>query len=320
MRRLSVVLAILALGSPAWAQAKSKPAVPAQIMKQVLVDIRDEYHPHRRAPAAMFRALDINHDGKSDWIVDFTHSGENGWCGTGGCRQVIYVSEPKGHYRPVFDEQTRAFKVRMPGGVVRLDTDVHGSECGTFGASECPHSYAWDQAASRFVEAVTPGGVSRVRGPVLTNVETAKAPPGAVESLKREKRDCIAAGGKPDDIDNPPASVPDLNGDGVRDWVAQAVWCAVDEAKTAPSMNTEVWLSRGAGFTLGLAFDTEGYETDFATRPAHLVQVLGGGDCRFSDNCGERVWAWDPHAGPDGKGALKVASEKLPKPKPPETP
>jgi hypothetical protein len=310
------MLAILSVAVPVCASAKPRPAVPTPIMKQTLAAIRDQYHPHRRAPAAMFRALDINQDGRADWIVDFDRSGEGSWCGTGGCRKVVYVSQAKGGYRAAFDEQTREFKVRTAGGVVRLDTDVHGSECGTFGSAECPHSYIWDRAQARFVEAVTPGGVSRVRGPVLTNVETSRAPPGAIATLKREQRQCVAAGGKPDDADDAPGSVPDLNGDGVRDWVVQAVWCSVDEGRTAPVMQTEVWLSGTRGFTVGLTFDTVGFETDFATHPAHLVQLLGGGECRFDDTCGERVWAWDSHAGPDGRGALKVISEIPAKPAP----
>lgn len=38
-----------------------------------------------RPPEGMIRAVDVSHDGRPDWLVDYEPAGVNAYCGTGGC-------------------------------------------------------------------------------------------------------------------------------------------------------------------------------------------------------------------------------------------
>jgi hypothetical protein len=282
---------------------------PATIMQSVLRDIRDQDNPQRMAPAKMFRAVDINHDGVADWIVDFEQSGGNAWCGTGGCRQVIFVSKSADQFTMVFDEQTREFGLRRNHHVVRLDIDVHGSFCGTFGDAACPRSFLWDQVQGRFVETANVKGGTRVGSGLLENVERAVPPAPVAAAVAEQVKRCAEAGGQPTDDGSTAVTVPDLNGDGLRDWISEPNSCDVDASKAAVETQIEVFVSAPGGFRRALTVASEGFQIDIATRPARFVELLGG-DCGYEMTCAERIWAWDV-----GKGQLKVVAENAPKPR-----
>ena len=309
-----VILACICLLTmvPSVVAATARPAAPqppAAILRSVLKDIRDQDNPQRMAPAKMFRAVDINHDGVADWIVDFEQSGENAWCGTGGCRQVIFVSKSADQFTAVFDEQTRVFSLKQSRMVVRLDIDVHGSFCGTFGAEACPLSFIWDQVQGRFVETANLRGGTRVGGGLLENVEQAVPPPPVAAAVTEQSRRCVEAGGQTADDGATALTVPDLNGDGLRDWVSEPNHCDVDADKAPVETQTEVFVSASGEFRRVLTIPGEGFQIDIATRPARFVELLGG-DCGYEMTCPERIWAWDV-----GTGQLKVVAENAPRPR-----
>ena len=309
-----VILAFIGLLTvvPSVDAGTAKPAgmhPPAAILRSVLKDIRDQDNPQRMAPAKMFRAVDINHDGVADWIVDFEQSGENAWCGTGGCRQVIFVSKSADQFTVVFDEQTRQFSLKQSRKVVRLDIDVHGSFCGTFGAEACPLSFIWDQAQGRFVETANLRGGTRVGGGLLENVEQAVPPAPVTAAVAEQVRICLAAGGQAADDGATAVTVPDLNGDGLRDWVSEPSHCDVDTDKAAVDTQTEVFVSAPGGFRHALTIASEGFQIDIATHPARFVELLGG-DCGYEMTCAERIWGWDV-----GTAQLEVVAENAPRPR-----
>lgn len=311
MRHLILALVgLLVIATPVTA-GTGKPGVqpPAAIMQLVLKDIRDQDNPNRVAPSKMFRAIDINHDGVDDWIVDFEQSGENSWCGTGGCRQVIYVSNSAGHFTAAFDEQTRQFSLKRNRNVVRLDIDVHGSYCGTFGASACPRSFLWDQDLGRFVETTNVKGGTRVDEALLQNVERAVVPAPVAAAVTTQATRCTEAGGKAEDDGSPAVTVPDLNGDGLRDWVSDPNSCDVDAGKPAVELQTEVFVSAPGGFHRALTIANGGFQIDLGTRPARFIELLDG-DCGYEKSCAERIWAWDV-----ATDQLKVVAENAAKPR-----
>jgi hypothetical protein len=102
MPRRLVYALIAALVSTGAVVAASQPpeavreAVRAEIATAMgPVEAGDPAHP---APsAAMFKRIDINQDGLADWRVDFEKAPNPSYfCGTGGCRQRLYVSQPDG--------------------------------------------------------------------------------------------------------------------------------------------------------------------------------------------------------------------------------
>ena len=107
----------------------------------------------RTPTAAMFRRVDINDDGVADWRIDYEKAPNPSYfCGTGGCRQQIWVSNAAGGYDLAFNLTVRTFRLHRKDGGVVLDVDFHGSTCNGFGVDECPRGYGWAKADRRFVE------------------------------------------------------------------------------------------------------------------------------------------------------------------------
>ena len=267
---------------------------PKVILDPILKDVRTEDRPRLMVPARMFRQIDLNGDGFPDWVADFAKSGESGFCGTGGCRLVIYASKPGG-YASVFDEQVREFKLTPRGDGMRLDIDVHGSFCGTFGASECPMSFRWEQPRARFIEVANVKGGTRLQSSVLASADPAK--PALVKTVEAEQAAaCRQASGKLAEDGASGVTVPDLNGDGSRDWIVSAPYCPLDGDKPAAQIDTVVLLTSPTGLIRATNLAPGGYAIDIATRPAQLVQLLGS-ECGYNTICAERVLAWDAAAG-----------------------
>ena len=273
-----------------------QPMPPPAILDPILADVRTEDRPHLRVPARMFRRIDLNGDGIADWVADFTRSGESGFCGTGGCRLDIYASKPGGSFAKAFSEQVREFKLTPSATGLRLDIDLHGAFCGSFGASACPQSYRWDQPHARFVEIANVTGGTRIATTVLTLADP-PAPPIVTRIASDMKAACTTAIGKPPDDEASATTVPDLNGDGIRDWIVSAPYCPSGvEGKPDARIDTIVLVSGPAGFSRAAALAPGGYAIDIVTRPAELVQLLGS-ECGYNTVCAERVLAWDAAAG-----------------------
>jgi hypothetical protein len=87
------------------------------------------------------RKLDLNGDGRDDYIVDF-HEAEcvgraSFFCGTGGCDLLILVALRGGALRKVFDNRVREYKVLSGRGPSKFRFVWHGSYCGSHGNPSC---------------------------------------------------------------------------------------------------------------------------------------------------------------------------------------
>jgi hypothetical protein len=91
------------------------------------------------------RKLDLNGDGKDDYIISFADTRCEGalavYCGTAGCTTDIWVTLPNGRQRMVFSDRVRAYEILPGEGVKTIRFDMHGSFCGTYGAAECPKEH-----------------------------------------------------------------------------------------------------------------------------------------------------------------------------------
>lgn len=81
--------------------------------------------PVSAPPADMIRAVDLNADGDPDWLMDYAEAGSTQWCGTGGCRQRLFVSTPDGLMQ-VFDANAFDIQIPAPG---RVRAQVHHIYC-----------------------------------------------------------------------------------------------------------------------------------------------------------------------------------------------
>jgi len=87
------------------------------------------------------RRLDLNGDGRDDYIADF-HETECGgrasfFCGTGGCDLLILVAQRGGALRKIFDDRVRGYEILSGRGPGEIRFLLHGSYCGGHGNPSC---------------------------------------------------------------------------------------------------------------------------------------------------------------------------------------
>lgn len=307
MRPFAGLLAALAVALPVSACAASGPPkavldAVAPDYAEIMAGMYDETDPDSPRPGPpprkMFSPVDINGDGVKDWRVDFEHAqNPSFFCGTGGCQQKLFVSRPDGSYALVFASNMREMTFGKLRGEQIIDLDFHGSTCGGAGSEECPRRYAWDETAGRYVERINKMGSGWLSGGtrVLVDLPTTVFPDAVKAQRQRRVALCKTAGGtyKLDEL--LPFDLPDLNGDGVRDWVVGASYDYCDMGETgrdSPAMPVTILVSQpDGGFIVGWEqVDPDwGIELGAPNRLATLV----GENCHFGDKpCAKSFWRW----------------------------
>jgi len=221
------------------------PQPPAQVVKAALAELGDEGRPAAAPLPGMFHPVEVNKDGATDWVADF--SGDQAWCGSGGCRQMIFVSQGRAGYQIAFDQQTRAWTVTHRSDRANLDVEVYGAWCGEAGVVECRLRFVWDAAQRRFVEAPNGAGQTKLHGPLYQVVDRGDAPALVIDGVASFEV----------------TSVPDLDGDGVRDLVVQGRGGKQDERQTRV-------LASSIGFAVAVATPGDEHMIDIGARPARL--------------------------------------------------
>lgn len=297
--------------------ALAAPAVPDSVRQAVQAqidavmapdpeDLDDGGEPYTPPPAVagpkMFKRVNINDDGIADWRVDFEQGPNPSYfCGTGGCRQQIYVSNGQGGFDLAMDTQVRLFKLRRGKGQTLLDLDFHGSVCGGFGVDPCPRAYVWSAAGARFVARVDAGANSFfLGGPVRLTTPPRASLPAEVEAAFADRvARCAAAGRGYPYEEAYLTEVDDLNGDGRADWVIGGSYdgCAyTEDAAEAPTFDMIVLVSGPAGYRPALRSAVTTWGLDMAGGSARFV-TLEGEDCGLNGkDCPKIYWRWDGQA------------------------
>lgn len=241
-------------------------------------------------PAAMFRKVDINRDGTPDWLIDYERASTviGGLCGTGGCLQQIYVSDPAGSYTLAFAAQAIRVGVKRAGPALPVVlADMHGLYCGATGSEPCVIAMQWGSAAGRLVPVAQANGAAVIRPfDALADAPVA-APPTILAKRDGDRAICEKAGFTLPDADGESATYPflDVNGDAILDWIVQP-YCMQSEtddpvetpdgAQAAmPVLDNAVFVSRGSDFVniwsgpSSVAFDLTG------AQPAMVVSQEG---------------------------------------------
>ena len=205
--------------------------------------------PLTEPPAGVLLPVDVSRDGVADWLIRWPEDQQ--FCGTGGCRLSLYVSDDNRYLR-VFDRQAWDPDIRTIGDEVRLEASFHHLNCLT-ARNVCRLAWAWDPAARSLSERPSSDGEAVVSGfgegvVDLGEVDgrpklPADIPAAVFDRYLAGRRAC----GNPDDPDAftvsypAVASTPDLNGDGQRDWVIEAPSACAEQA--AADYGYEVWIS-----------------------------------------------------------------------------
>lgn len=296
---------LLAAAAPATAQTPPE-ALTWMVLNEINGAYFDRTEPFNRPPLVtrvpdgVIRPVDVTHDDKPDWLVDYTDSGLT-YCGTGGCLRTLYVSDGD-DYLMAFDEQTHTFDLSRRGGETVIEAEVHHIFCGSAG-DDCAFAWTWDPALKQLVERPTAAGVS------LLGNDGGFAPIGERESNRPiedrlpaelsevwhgNRMTCPSTDDDGFRVFRPTfKEVPDLNGDGRRDWLVRLPDpCPRDVYEEVQARPFSVWLT-GADGRLSEAWTSEPDHwamIDIATTPALLVSNPA---CGTEPACPNRRLRWD---------------------------
>lgn len=304
---LSAVLLLVA-AAPATAQTP-----PDTLTWMVLNEINgawfDRTEPFNRpalvtrVPDGVIRSVDVSHDGRPDWLIDYTDSGLM-YCGTGGCLRTLYVSDGD-DYVLAFDEQSHTFDLSRRGGETVIEAQVHHVFCGAAG-DDCAFAWTWDAALKQLVERPTAAGVSLLGNdggfPPIGERESNRPvedrlPAELSEVWHGNRMTCPSSDNDGFRVFRPTfKQVPDLNGDDRRDWLVRLPEaCPRDAHEEVQARPFSVWLT-GEGGALGEAWTSEPDHwalIDIATTPARLVS---NPPCGLGTACPDRRLRWDSGA------------------------
>lgn len=305
---LAIVAVLVAAGGAHAAAAPDsiRRSVQAEIDAVMAPDPDDpddaDYNPPAfTASAAMFRRVVVNDDGVADWRVDFEKAPNASYfCGTGGCRQQLWVSNAAGGFDLAMDTQVRMMKLRRAKTGTRLDVDFHGSICGGFGVDPCPRSYVWSGAISRFVARVGVGGETFLAGgPVRLFIPPEASLPAPVRAALAERTARCKALGRTYPYEEAfVTDIGDLNADGQSDWVVGGPYdtCAYaeDAPESVPMLPIIAFVSTPSGHVA--AWRGEGVEwgLDLAGGGATFVTMQGAEECGLNGkDCDKTAWRWN---------------------------
>lgn len=299
---LALAAAVL---SPAGAAAQEPPSgfvwYVLDELNRASFDIED---PTNRSvllsetPPGVLMPVDVSRDGVADWLIRWPEGDR--FCGSGGCRLSLYVSEGD-HYLRVFDRQAWDMDILTVGDEVRLEASFHHLNCSS--AREfCRLAWAWDPVSRSLSERPSADGEAVVSGfseaavdlgdnngrPVLP----ASIPDVVLDRYHSGRRACGAADDPEAFIVSYPAvaSTPDLNGDGRRDWVIEAPGACT--AQSASDYGYELWVTHESGEASRAFVSAPGRWPRFKVdrMPAQLID---GPECLPDTACESIVLEWD---------------------------
>jgi hypothetical protein len=301
MNKLALLLSALAsLFATAPADAKPRSASPQEMIAQSIArELRSEpVKVSMQTIRAAIKPAVINTDGIPDYRVDWVELESPGWCGTGGCRYQLWLGVAGKKPRIVFDQQLREATVRQGGGETVFDFDFHGGVCGGYGSEACPASFAYDGALGRMVErvAATGDGVIRFVDPVA--VSRAQWPAAISALVAARKASCKAMGAELE-TDDIPSSIPDVDGDGVRDWVLGRSACVFDGDRPSHALQSRIY----ATAVLAEVAVADHFDISVAAKPAAVSAIKTSDECvvysteQGAKICPRQALRWNAAAG-----------------------
>lgn len=260
-----------------------------------------------QVPDGVLSPVEINGDGRPDWLIRWPESTQ--FCGTGGCRTTLYISDGEGFVR-AFDRQALRLDIRRAEGELRIEAWLHHLECSQ-SQDECLRAWAWDPAAGRLQERPSSDGISRMSGTAAvdlgeeldgTPVLPQWTPPALEEKRRAGRVWCPAVNGPKGHYLRQGLlyDIPDVNGDGLRDWV----FAPESGCDTPPESGAQIWVTtargpgpHGEGGAVSLAWTSpqdHWIEYEVSERPATALVV---GACETGQDCPGVPLHWNAAAG-----------------------
>lgn len=307
MRRLILIAALALL--PACAASAATP--PASIVEEARVAIREAVTegatPEEikeipawmlKVPPKMFSKVDLNGDKLTDWRVNYEQAPNPSYfCGTGGCRNLLYVGQADGTVRKVFQNSGGGYKFTGPKTARKLEVNLHGSACGSYGADECLRAWRWDSATNAYVETPNSKGLALLASGSIPALEPdLKDAPDAVKTEVAARAAACKAWGVEEFDGISISTVPDIDGDGQRDWTVGSAYpdCGY-EKENPPVGKLAFFVSNGGAFVKAFEQENAGWNLDIAKTPATVQLVMNADDCGIGEKkCPTRNLAWDP--------------------------
>lgn len=264
--RVSVLASVLAL-SLAVGTAVRAQTPPDGLTWMVLRDINDSYFdpddPTNRPPLTLqvpegvITAVDVTHDGHTDWLVDYQAAEISRYCGTGGCRKILYVTLGDDNLTRAFDQQANDLTLYAADGESRVEAWVHHAFCSNDASRDCRLAYAWDPELKRLAERPNRAGQAIIPAGTFSPIDVSDDPgppsdaPEAVADIWFKTRTTCPSVYVDDGFEVRRAAIhdiPDVDGDGARDWlVERPAPCQDSPGDITPFPGFEVWVSRDDG-------------------------------------------------------------------------
>jgi hypothetical protein len=288
---------IVAFLIPGIATAAAPP--PSSLTHAIIADVKgDDARLSDRQVRSGLRPVNINHDDLPDYLFSFDKIA--GWCGSGGCRAQLWIQRRSLPPRKVFDGQVRETAFRKVRGQTVVDFDLHGSVCHTFGAAPCPASFVWNPKLDRLVEHPAPNGDGTIRLLRPTKAVDGPPPSPVAKRFRETLRACTAAAGTAADPEQP-LTVPDVDGDGLRDWMIPEIFCDTP-GDTATGSNIPMTLFASSGRPDRPVEAARGgrLQVSVAASPAKVFLIEAAGRCDVGDEpepaCRPVPLHWQPTA------------------------
>src|SRR4051812_19551712 len=118
MNRLMLLAICCALAWPASAQGPAYPKEVQAVLDHAAKFCRKEGGTGTEFSAEDVRKIDLNGDGRDDYIVHLQNAKCAGhaatFCGTGGCDLEILIARRDGSYKSIVDQRVRGYEIK-PG-------------------------------------------------------------------------------------------------------------------------------------------------------------------------------------------------------------
>lgn len=250
-----------------------------------------------KVPPKMFSRVDLNGDKLTDWQVDYEQAPNPSYfCGTGGCQHALYVGQADGAARKVFQNSGGDYVLSGPKDARKLEVNLHGSACGSFGADECLRAWRWDAATGAYVETPNSKGLALlVSGSIPALEPELKDAPVQVKAEVAAREAACKALGVEEVEAIPLSTLPDVDGDGQREWLVGSPYpdCGY-ELEKPPKGRVSFFVSDGGGFVKAFEQEGAGWNLDLSSTPATIQLVTSSDDCGLGGKpCPTRPLAWD---------------------------
>ena len=137
-------LALVALGTPTWAQSEW---LPPEVQQEIKENGEACGSREPQIELGFLTSVDVNGDGIPDYVLNYANfrCGEmQNFCGPRGCLLQIFVSSKEGKFRKVIDEDVWCMDVNRGKGRPSLVLGLHGPACGQPVEVLCRVTFVWN--------------------------------------------------------------------------------------------------------------------------------------------------------------------------------